>query len=356
MLDLDARISAFEILGKFIAQKEKPAKDENLAKLNKFFFEEFKTVKQQTPTFNPWFTPDNIEHALEQWSLALQPQSIKQWVNRYPKDHFENNGSKTITIIMAGNIPLVGFHDFLTTLLSGHKVLAKPSTDDDRLLPFIAQLLIAINKEFVNRIELAVGKVQNFDAVIATGSNNSARYFEHYFSKYPNVIRKNRSSVAVLNGNETEEQLTALGSDIFQYFGLGCRNVSKLYLPKGFDTDLIFKALYPFNQIINHNKYANNFDYNRALFLLEQIDFLENGFMILRENESLHPPAAVLHFEYYENIESITETLHNQKDELQCVVSSISEIEGALAFGESQKPQLWDYADNVDTVKFLRCV
>lgn len=356
MLDVAARISAFEKLGRFIGQYKEESTDEDLKKLNSFFLENFRTVIQQAGIYNNWFTQPNVEFAMEQWSKALSRESLQAWVDRYSADHFENDGTKTIAIIMAGNIPLVGFHDFLSVLMSGHKVLAKPSTDDDKLLPFLAQVVVAIERGFAERIELATGQLKGFDAVIATGSNNSSRYFDYYFAKYPNVIRKNRSSVAVLTGDESEEELKQLGNDVFTYFGLGCRSISKLYLPEGFDKDRIFKAFFDFNDLINNNKYGNNFDYNRAIYLLEQEKFLENGFIILKENEALHAPAAVLYTETYQSLEDLNKKLSELEPELQCVASNSDKVNSSIPLGTTQMPALWDYADKVDTIRFLRTV
>ncbi len=356
MLDVAARISAFETLGRFIGQYKDESKDEDLKKLNTFFLENFRTVIQQAGIYNNWFTLPNVEFAMEQWSKALSRESLEEWVNRYPADHFENDGSKTVALIMAGNIPLVGFHDFLSVLMSGHKVLAKPSTDDDKLLPFLAQVLVAIERGFAERMEFATGQLKEFDAVIATGSNNSSRYFDYYFAKYPNVIRKNRSSVAVLTGDESEEELKKLGNDVFTYFGLGCRSISKLYLPEGFDKDRIFKAFFDFNDLINNNKYGNNFDYNRAIYLLEQQAFLENGFIILKENEALHAPAAVLYTESYQSMADLKKKLDDLEPELQCIASNSEDVKNSIPLGSTQMPALWDYADKVDTIRFLRTV
>ncbi len=356
MLDVAARISAFETLGRFMGQHSEDSIDEDLQKLNSFFLEDFRKVIQQAGIYNNWFTENNVKFALDQWSEALTRKNLENWVSRYSEEHFNNDGSKTIAIIMAGNIPLVGFHDFLTVLMTGHKVLAKPSSDDDKLLPFLAQVLVAIDRDFAGRIELATGQLKKFDAVIATGSNNSFRYFDHYFSQYPSVIRKNRSSVAVITGDESEADLKKLGEDVFRYFGLGCRNVSKLYLPKGYDLDRIFKAFYDFKDVIDNNKYGNNYDYNRAIFMLEKHDFLENGFVIIKENESVHAPAAVVHAERYDDLATVNNQLDELQGELQCVVSESGKISNSIPMGTTQKPALWDYADKVDTVQFLRTV
>ncbi|WP_417612791.1 acyl-CoA reductase [Owenweeksia hongkongensis] len=356
MLDIAARISAFETLGRFISQYQDERPDEDLKKINAYFLEGFRHTITEAGIYNNWFTKDNVEFALQQWSNALTQDNLEAWVGRYPKEAFEPKTQKTIAIIMAGNIPLVGFHDFLTVLLTGNKVLAKPSTDDDKLLPFLAQILVAIDKRFAEIINLASGQLKEFDAVIATGSDNSARYFDHYFGKYPNVIRKNRTSVAVLTGDETPEQLKELGWDVFRYFGLGCRNVSKLFLPQGYDINNIFKAFFDFSHVVDNKKYGNNYDYNRAIFMMEQHKFLENGFVILKENEALHAPAAVVYHETYSDLDSLNDKLSGLENQLQCIVSEDEKVNNAIAMGEAQQPNLWDYADKVDTVSFLQSV
>lgn len=349
----EERLAAFEKLGRFMSQYQQERQDEDLQKLNKFFLEHYRTAIQEANLFNHWFSEDNLHFALQQWSEALTRENLEKWTAMYSDEHWQTNDPKTIAIIMAGNIPLVGFHDFLSVLMTGHKALAKPSSDDEKLLPVLVQVLVAIDKRFADRIVLADGRIKDFDAVIATGSDNSARYFEHYFGKYPNIIRKNRTSVAVIQGDETEEQLKKLGEDVFRYFGLGCRNVSKLYLPEGFNTDRIFEALFDFSDVANNKKYGNNFDYNRAIYLLEKIKFLENGFVILREHESLHAPVSVLHYERYQDAEKLNQQLEEKAEKLQCVVSENSAITNAIPMGSTQQPALWDYADKVDPIKFL---
>ncbi len=355
MLDVGERISAFEKLGRFISQYEEDRNDSDLAKLNKYFLGEFREAITQAGIFNNWFTIENVHHALQQWSVALKRESLEEWVNGYSIDHFNNAGEKTVALIMAGNLPLVGFHDFLSVLMSGHKVLTKPSSDDDKLLPLLAQVLVAIEPRFAERITFADGFLRNFDAVIATGSNNSARYFEYYFGKYPHIIRKNRSSVAVLSGNENEEELEELGEDVFRYFGLGCRNVSKVYLPEGFDLNRLFKAFLKYKDVVENKKYGNNYDYNRAIYMMERQPFLENGFVIMKAEKALHAPVSVLHYENYRHLNEVEKELQQSDEQLQCVVSN-GTVAGAIPLGQAQQPRLWDYADKVDTIRFLRSV
>ena len=257
---------------------------------------------------------------------------------------------KKILIIMAGNIPLVGFHDFLTVLISGHKVVIKMSSTDNVLLRLLIDKLISIAPEFKERISF-IEEVKNrkFDAVIATGSDNSAEYFEYYFKGAKKIIRKNRRSVAVLDGSESDMELQGLANDVFAYFGLGCRNVSKLFLPKGFDLDNLFKAFYRYSDVINHKKYGNNYDYNKAIFLMGSNDLIENGFLLMKEDKSLLSPVAMLYYEFYNDMHTVEQFVEENAEQLQCVVSK-----KYIPFGNTQKPNLWDYADGVDTVEFLR--
>lgn len=356
MFNLQERISAFETLGRFMGQVSGKLPDEDLVKINEFFLEGMHEVIREAGLYNNWFSPENVHYAFSSWSEALGSDRLQKWVAGYPSDHFEGDPGKTVAVIMAGNVPLVGFHDFISILLTGNRVLAKPSSDDNKLLPFLAQVLVAIDRRFAERIVFADGRIKGFDAVIATGSDNSARYFEHYFGKYPHIIRKNRSSVAVLNGEEDEQSLVKLGEDVFRYFGLGCRNVSKVYLPKGYDLNRLFKAFFGYSGVIDNKKYGNNYDYNRAVLMMEKEDFLENGFMIMKPSEALHAPVSVLYTEEYEDIDELAQDLKKLEDKLQCIVSETGKIDSAISFGTTQQPQLWDYADNIDTIGFLHSV
>ncbi len=311
--------------------------------------EEFINVIRTAKAQNSWFIEENIQFALKNWSDALTEENLNLWISKYNLDDIS---TKKIAIIMAGNIPLVGFHDFLSVLISGNKVLVKLASNDKTLLPFIFKKLISINPEFQDLIELTEGKIAGFDAVIATGSNNTARYFEHYFEKYPHIIRKNRNSVAVLSNDDTKEELERLSDDIFRYFGLGCRNVSKLYVPKGYDFDQLFQALYKWKDIIYNNKYMNNYDYNKAVYLMDSMNLLDNEFVLLKEDESFSSPIAVIFYEYYDSLESLKNELLQKEENIQVAVSKIG-IHNEIDFGVTQTPQLWDYADGVDTLDFL---
>jgi len=337
-MQLKQRINAFIALGKQLKQM---ALTEDDAEAEKIF--------RRAEAENGWFTQNNIKFALKSWGEALSEANLKQWVSQYQIMETE---PKKVAIIMAGNIPLVGFHDFLSVLITGNKVLAKLSSNDKILLPFIADYLISVEPEFKNYIEFSEERLQNFDAVIATGSNNTARYFEYYFGKYPNIIRKNRNSVAVLNGNETKEELTALANDIFRYFGLGCRNVSKLYVPENYDFKPFFEAMFSWKEIIHNHKYINNYDYNKAVYLMDSFPLLDNEFMLLKEDEGFSSPISVVFYEKYNSLEKLQKELKTQSENIQCIVSNAG-LSTNIPFGKAQNPNLWDYADGVDTIAFL---
>ena len=349
-MDLIDRQKAFAKLGAFMGQFKVLGIKKNTSILgNDPFFNELQIQINQAVHHNGWFTLENVLYALETWSEALQEKNIRQWTNAYD---FSVASSKTIGIVTAGNIPLVGFHDFLTVLMSGHSVMIKQSSNDQQLLPVLVDYLYAIEPRFRDHITFTEVQLNNFDAVIATGSNNTARYFEHYFKKYPNIIRKNRNAVAVVTGSETEQDLEALGEDVFRYFGLGCRSVSKVFVPKNYDFDKLFKAVFKQNEIMNYIKYKNNYDYNKTVYLMSQISLLENGFLVLKEDPNYASPIATLFYEYYESIPSLEKRLTSDKEQIQCVVTN-DVIANSVPFGKTQQPQLWDYADGVDTMKFL---
>jgi hypothetical protein len=310
---------------------------------------------------NPWFSREQVVASFQAWGQCLQPEAIRHWINAYPKLN-EARPAKLIGVINAGNIPLVGLHDLLSVLLTGHAYLGKNASDDPYLLPWIAERLIEADPSLRSRIRFAE-RLQGMDAVIATGSDNSARYFEHYFGKYPHIIRKNRNGVAVLTGRETNAELSALGEDVFRYFGLGCRNVSKLYVPEEYGFDGFFAAQVGYAVVMGHNKYMNNVDYNNTVFLMKGLPYLSNNFLLVREDPAFASPIGVLHVERFKSLPSLGEQLSGHAEKLQCIVCS-KESEEALKqatmvalpyvrFGNSQFPSLWDYADGVDTVKFL---
>ena len=306
------------------------------------FFECLENAKQH----NAWFQLDQCLVAFKVWGDALSKEKINKWITSY--DLKETQEQKTIAVIMAGNIPLVGLHDLISIWISGNIALVKCASKDQILMPFIANL----DPIFKFSTIFTTEKLDGFDAVIATGGNNAARYFDYYFSKYPHIIRKNRNGVAVLTGNESKEEYEALGRDLLQYYGMGCRNVSKLYVPEGFDLNLVFGGVYPLASVLNVNKYANNYDYNKAVFLMSEFDFIENGFFMIKKDKGISSPIACVFYEHYENIETLEKKLDTLEDQIQCLVSTIP-LKNAIPFGQTQQPQLWDYADEIDTMTFL---
>ena len=349
MLQNDKK-QCFIELGKFLSQFSENQNTKNDAVANNdFFFDAFISLIELSQSHNGWFTPEQVYFSVKSWSEALTEENLNKWLSNYD---FSNTKPKTVGLILAGNIPLVGFHDFLSVLISGHNVLVKTSSNDQKLLPFLAKYLISINPEFEKNIAFTDGKLENYDAIIATGSNNTARYFEYYFKDKPSIIRKNRNSVAVLNGNESKEDLNKLGEDIFRYFGLGCRNVSKLFVPKNYVFDTFFESIFSYQDVIHYEKYANNYDYNKAVFLMSNFKLLDNGFLTIKEDSSYSSPISSVFYEFYDDAADLQNRLEKEQDQIQCIVSNYP-IKNAVAFGETQKPNLWDYADNVDTIKFL---
>ena len=349
-MNLEQRINAFVKLGDFLSQFSNEAiqKKDNV-KHNDVFFDGFKHQLKLAKEHNGWFTQENIIFAFKGWTESLTLENLNTWLKPYS---ISSISPKNIAIIMAGNIPLVGFHDFLAVLISGHRVLVKQSSNDKHLLPYLAKYLEYVEPEFKGTIKFTEGKIEDFDAVIATGSNNTTRYFEYYFKDKPSIIRNNRNSVAVINGKETKENLKNLSEDIFRYYGLGCRNVSKLFVPKNYNFDAFFEGIYHWHPIINEAKYANNYDYNKAVYLMSEFDMLENGFLMIKEDESFASPIATVFYEYYDSIEQLKNKLEIEKDKIQCVVSK-GFIKNEIEFGATQKPNLWDYADDVDSIAFL---
>lgn len=331
-------ISAFSTLGlnleSFINNRENPAGD---------FQEELVQKIQQAKVKNPWFDVENQYFALSSWAEALQEQNLRQWAKQVK---ITDSAHKKIGIICAGNIPMVGFHDILSVVLCGHRAMVKLSSRDQILIPFFVKFIRDIYPEIGERIEF-VENLKGYDAVIATGSNNTARYFESYFEKVPHIIRRNRTSVAVLDGTESREMLQGLAEDIFRYYGLGCRNVTQVYLPLGYDLDLIFNALYPWGEVINHHKYANNYDYHKAVYMMKNIPIIENGFVLMLESDELFSPIACVFYHFYKSEKELEALLSKNKENIQCIVGR------DVLPGKAQKPELWDYADGIDTVKWL---
>ena len=328
------RIEAFSALGEWIRQALEKG--------------ELLPIMGKAQINNPWFTLESQKLALNGILEFLNTDSLSEWTSSYKiKDQ-----GLWIGIVMAGNIPLVGFHDLLAVLISGNKAMIKLSSKDNTLTKAIIDQLAEIEPQFTDSIQY-VENLKGMDAIIATGSDNSARYFREYFEQFPHIIRKNRVSCAILTGEESEEELNHLSDDIFQYFGMGCRNVSKLYVPEDFDMGSLDKPFNRYRELLEHNKYANNYFYNRSIYLMNSQKFRENGFMLMKESDELVSPVSVLFYEYYSDLEEVKTELNNSSEKIQCVVTKDGQLQNGVKFGEAQRPQLSDYADNVDTMEFL---
>lgn len=328
-----------EFLKQFISTEKEHFKEEQQA-----FFGLIKKSELE----NSWFTEESLKYCFKNWAENLTEEKIKSWTKKYSVA--EN--PKKIGLILAGNIPLVGFHDVISVILSGHIPLIKLSSKDRHILPFLLKKWNEFSGEI---LEFSfVEKLENYDAVIATGSNNTARYLEYYFKNVPSIIRKNRTSIGVLKGNESDEQIQLLAEDIFRYFGLGCRNVTRLFIPENMALDRLFENFISFQSIIKHNQYANNYDYNRAIYLLNQEKFWDNNFVMLKEDEKLFSPLSVVNFTRYKDISEVEKFISKNQSDIQCIVANPNlEISESINFGDAQCPMLDTYADNVDTMKFL---
>ena len=314
--------------------------------------EYLEAVMHQTLYNNAWFTIENQKLAVNAIALEfLEAEKLKTWTSQYKID--DDTNAKKVGLVLAGNIPLVGFHDILCVFVAGHISQIKLSEKDKYLLPYLLKLLHRFDERTADYFDV-VERLDDFEAVIATGSNNSSRYFEAYFGKYPHIIRRNRNTVAVLSGDENAKELTALGHDIFRFFGLGCRNVSKIYIPQGFNFEPLLEALHEHRDIVRNTKYKNNFDHNYAIIILDREKYEANGCILMREGDSLQSNIACLNYSYYDSKSSLEQELLHRNQEIQCVVSKpIFEKQIVLPFGKAQEPSLIDYADGVDTMEFL---
>jgi len=311
--------------------------------------DEFTDLTDKAKNENPWFIPQNVELALQGISKFLEKEVLQKWTSNYA---LKNNSSKKIGVAMAGNIPLVGFHDLLCVLLSGHQIVAKLSSQDSVLMKFIKDSLMEICPAFSEKVFFEE-RLKNLDGMIATGSDNTSRYFEYYFRNIPHIIRKNRTSCAVILGEETPDEFRELGKDIFSYFGLGCRNVSKIFVPENFDFIALLDNLESFQPIIHHHKYANNYDYQKSILLVNQTPHYDSGFLLLTESQNLVSPISVLFYEYYRDQTELNAKLQAHEEKIQCIVSAKGWYKKSIPFGDAQFPEVNDYADGVDTMAFL---
>ena len=345
MTTIDQRIEAFHKLGELFYDISSKKENSKYKKWITVFNKKINEAYQ----YNKWFTTENCLLSFKNWSKELTTLKLSKWLNNY---ELKNCSKKTIVIIMAGNIPLVGFHDFICAKILNYKCLIKMSSDDKILLPIVIDFLDFILPGFKKNIEFTNKPLKKFDGVIATGSNSSFKYFEYYFKKYPKILRKTRHSIAVLDGNESKENLIDLGNDIFNYFGMGCRSVSKIFVPKNYNFDLLFESLFEFKEVIKNNRYANNYDYNKAVYLMGEKKITENGFLILKKDKNLGSPIACLFYDTYNSIKEIEKYIDNNSEYLQCIVSNFK-LSNSIPLGSSQKPKIYDYADKIDTLNFL---
>ena len=342
-MNLNNRITLFVKLGRFFSDYI----NNNLESLER---NKFDKAINESILHNSFFSKKNILKSLLSWSNVLTKKSIHNFLSNYLIKIKKRE--KKIAIIMAGNIPLVGFHDFFCVIISGNFAVIKLSSKDSHLFKFILSFLVKENPDFSTKFDVVENKLQIFDAVIATGNNISANQFELYFKKYPKIIRKNRHSIAILNGNETKKEIELLANDIFYYYGLGCRNVSKIFIPNNYNLDILFKSFVLWNEVINKNSYSNNYNYYRAIYLLNKEVFFDNGFVLLKESEKIGSPVGTIYFEYYKSDNQIKEMIKKNNEKIQCIVSN-NNYPKTIKFGETQMPNLNDFADDIDTFNFL---
>ncbi len=336
-MTLSERLSAFQALGESL---EAMTPDERTG------------LSARAESENGWFTKSSVSLAFKGLSFLLNRSALEEWANGYLR---EQGSSKSIGVATAGNIPLVGFHDFLCVLVAGHRLRYKPSTRDAVLPEFILSRLSGIEPRFAERIA-RTDRLNGVDAVIATGSNNTARYFEYYFRKVPHILRKNRVSCGIIQGNEPDEEISRLGADVFSYYGLGCRNVATLLVPNDFEVHRLTEGFRECDEVLDNHKYANNYIYQKSLLMLNREQFHDTGFLLIRESESLVSPVAVLHITRYHDLVDLKKKLAKHRDNLQAIVSANGWFEGSLPFGTAQFPNLTDYADGIDTMKFLMSI
>tara|TARA_B100000963_G_scaffold361435_1_gene396847 strand:+ start:137757 stop:138782 length:1026 start_codon:yes stop_codon:yes gene_type:complete len=335
---LDQRVEAFDKLSSFLCRIDK----------NKIEYIKFFKIIKKSNDLNKWFTEENILSAIKIWGKSLTKKNLSKWLTNY---NLINTKVKRIGLILAGNIPLVGFHDILCVLLTGNKAVVKCSSKDHLLLPYICKKLVEFDLIFKNKFVFK-DKIKNFDALIATGNNTSTKYFDFYFSKYPKIIRKHRNGIAILTGNESSNSLNELAKDIFLYFGLGCRSVSKIYIPINYSFDKLIDAIKKYSKLKYLEKYSNNYNYNKAIYLMNNTKFKDLDFFILKEDFNIFSPVGTLHYEYYDDINTLRMKLNLEKDKIQCITSNSKKI-GGLKLGRAQSPNLWDYPDDIDTLSFL---
>jgi hypothetical protein len=341
----DNRIDAFVKLGELFRNFPDRGAGADMEKL--------RAAAEQAQIWNPWFIQDSIRHAVQSLGAVMTREKLNEWINPYRQKINNTDHPKTVAIVMAGNIPLVGFHDFLSVLITGNKVIAKLSSQDAKLLPAMAEILAGYHSGWNDKITLTSELLPSFDAIIATGSNNSSRYFEFYFGKYPNIIRKNRNSIAIITGDETDEELAGLADDILLYFGMGCRSISKVYIPSGYDLSRLSEHFGKYEQYRYHNKYRNNYDYFKSIYIINRVPFIDTGDILFAENTALASPISVVFYEHFDDIALLSKQIVELESQLQCVVCHKPPGISRVLPGEAQQPELWDYADGINTLDFL---
>ena len=340
MLTLHQRISAFSELGLIMAEaaSDSPSSTEAIS---------LRSLMDMEEQSNKWFTPDNVKLAVRSIAEMLDKKKLIKWLNNYViEDRTEKN--KTIAVIMAGNIPLVGFHDLLCVLISGNSIMARTSSKDSRLIKQLSAIIKKVSPELGKEIVFTEKIRSDYDAVIATGSDNTSRYFEYYFGNKPHIFRKNRNSVAIIDTNTKKENIVSLARDIFAYFGLGCRNVSKIYIENGIDIAYFSENWKKWADIIKHKPYANNYLYNKSLLNINKSEYHDSGFFLLVQNDELSSPVSVVNYNYFNDTDSLIDELNKISNKIQCIVS-----DNNVRFGQTQFPEPWEYADNMDTLEFL---
>ena len=280
--------------------------------------------------------------------VKLRKDTLETWVSKY---NLQNVNYK-VAIIMAGNFPLAGLHDLICVIITGNKAIIKPSSDDKILINFFVEYLHEEFPETNEIIEIATEKLGDFDKVIATGSNNTFNYFEYYFRDKSSLLRKNRNSIAVLSGDESENELKLLSDDIFIYFGLGCRNISKIFVPTGYDISQLKNKFNKYNYIINHNKYSNNYNYQKTIKIMNNEVFTDCDYFLMSQSKEINPPISVIYYDYYDDISQVCDLIKEKRNQIQCIVTNL-QIKNSIRFGEAQDPKLDQYADNSDTINFL---
>ena len=343
-MSINDRISLLIKLGKQLKQVVQG--QENLSAGQ----DKLKELITRVVNYNQWFTPENVHSAIQGIIQMLEEEELLDWTGRYMTRIQNKERSCTVGLVMAGNLPMVGFHDFLSVYIVGDYAKIKMSSDDAQLLPVVFEIAAEINSEFKQSYELVEGFLKGMDKVIATGGNNTSRYFEHYFGSYPNVIRRSRTSVGVLSSDITTDDIALLAEELFCYYALGCRNVSKLFIHESIDMTGLMDELCKHDRVSSNNKYLNNLTFQKSVFLIDKIPFLDGGFFLMRENESVFSPISVLHYQRFQKEKEVLDFVHANQNDIQCVVGQGL---GKVPFGEAQKPHLWDYADQVDTVEFL---